>query len=70
MTHEEQQDENPKITINQYGFDWGSLQVTRQTTHKGAVFLQLKTPKGIVNVRATKTGKINLSFEGKVSIWK
>jgi len=45
-----------------YGFEYGSLAVERMCfdDKKGWVVLNISTPKGRVEVYATKTGKIRL----------
>jgi len=45
-----------------YGFEYGSLAVERMCSDdkKGWVVLNISTPKGRVEVYATKTGKIRL----------
>jgi hypothetical protein len=46
----------------QYGFEYGSAKVTRihSDTEKGWVVIGIQTPKGIIEVYATKTGKIRV----------
>lgn len=49
----------------QYGFNYGSLDITRihSDDKKGWVLLQLRTPKSRIQVYATKTGKLRLFDE-------
>lgn len=42
----------------QFGFDFGSMQVTRTSQDKFASVISVETPKNKFSVRATKTGKI------------
>ncbi len=48
-----------------YGFDWGSVKVTRACSDekKGWVVLLVKTPKEEIQVYVTKTGKVRISSE-------
>lgn len=46
----------------QYGFEYGSAQVTRlfSDDKKGTVTLEVKTPKQQIQIYVTKTGKIRI----------
>jgi len=46
--------------ITQYGFDFGSMKVTRTHSDKLASVITISTPKNKISIRATKTG--NLRF--------
>jgi len=41
-----------------FGFDFGSMEVTRTHGNKFASVISVKTPKARFSVRATKTGNI------------
>lgn len=48
-----------------YGFKYGSAEVTRIASHStGWVMLEVRTPKGYVQVYATKTGKLRIWANG------
>jgi hypothetical protein len=44
--------------LTDYGFNFGSLEVTRVCKDEIAAVIKVKTPKASINIRATKTGNI------------
>ncbi len=50
----------------EYGFEYGSATVTRigSSDEKGWVYIDIDTPKGKVQVYATKTGKLRVFKDG------
>lgn len=52
----------PPIADTQYGFMWGSLEVTRLASDpEGWVVLEVRTLKKTVQIYATKTGKMTIT---------
>ena len=50
----------------EFGFQFGSALVERSAdVGKGAVFVTVKTPKYVLDIYVTKTGKIRLYITGK-----
>jgi hypothetical protein len=47
--------------ITEYGFNFGSLTVERACSHKGTAMLNIKTPKGIIQIQASPSGKTYIS---------
>ena len=51
-----------------YGFKWGSMEITRlfSDEKRGAVTIEVKTPKKEIQIYATRTGKVRItSREGE-----
>ena len=49
----------PESEVTQFGFNFGSLEVTRTCSDKSGVHvISIKTPKAQFSVRATKTGQL------------
>ena len=44
--------------ITEFGFNFGSMEVTRTCSDKSISIVSIKTPKAKFSVRATKTGQI------------
>jgi len=44
--------------ITEFGFNFGSIEVTRTSSDKSSAIISIKTPKAKFSVRATKTGQI------------
>jgi len=44
--------------ITEFGFNFGSMEVTRTSSDKSSAIISIKTPKAKFSVRATKTGQI------------
>jgi hypothetical protein len=53
----------PPFQLTEYGFEWGSLEVSRICSEDGWVVLGLKTPKKSFQVYVTKTGKTTITEE-------
>jgi hypothetical protein len=54
-----------KGEITDYGFNFGSIEVTRTCSHfNGVAIISIKTPKSSFSVRATKTGVVRV-FDGE-----
>jgi len=49
--------------ITDFGFDFGSMKVTRTCSDKFASVMSIETPKAKFSVRATKTGNIRFYSE-------
>ena len=54
-----------------YGFDYGAAKVTRiHSDHKtGAVYVGVETPRNVIQVYITKTGKVRV-WDAKGQEWK
>jgi len=46
--------------LTQYGFEWGPLTVERSCSHKGTAVLTVKTPKGIIQIQSSPSGKTHV----------
>lgn len=61
-----------KMSQTQFGFDWGPVSVSRRSSDdkKGWVVLRLKTPRTVVQVYVTKTGKVRIYLlDLRVGAW-
>jgi hypothetical protein len=51
----------PAFEPTDYGFKWGSLEITRLMSEDGWVVVEARTPKKAVQIYATKTGKMTIT---------
>lgn len=54
------------IDLTEYGFRYGSMEVTRITQVRGTSVIEVTTPKQTIAIYATKTGQLRIRHMVKV----
>ena len=49
--------------VTEYGFNFGSMSVTRVCSDKGVGVISVNTPKSTIKIRATKNGSVRFYDE-------
>lgn len=57
-----------ECVVTQYGFKWGPCEVTRVFTYRGAVFIDIKTKRGVWSLKATPGGYVKFGIVPKKNI--